>query len=87
MNQSNQKKLHLTLIRHGESVYNKKNLFTGWYNAGLTPEGIQEAQHGGKLIKNKKISYDVGYTSFLARAQLTYVEVAEKLKENSGNLH
>ena len=85
MNFSNQKKLHLTLIRHGESEYNKKNLFTGWINATLTANGVQEAQNGGELIKNKGVNYDIGYTSFLLRAQLTYKEVLVKLKERSGN--
>jgi 2,3-bisphosphoglycerate-dependent phosphoglycerate mutase len=87
MEASSQKSLHLTLIRHGESVYNKKNLFTGWLNAGLTENGTNEAQNGGELIKSKGITYSVGYTSFLARAQLTYKEVAKKLEESSGKFN
>lgn len=84
MGNSNEKSLHLTLIRHGESVYNKKNLFTGWLNAELTENGVSEAQNGGDLIAQKGRKYTVGYTSFLLRAQGTYEEVAKKLSEKSG---
>ncbi len=56
-------------MRHGESVWNKMNLFTGWVDVPLTEKGIQEAIDGGKLIKNHPI--DIIYTSTLIRAQMT----------------
>lgn len=81
---SNKKQLHWTIIRHGESEYNKKNLFTGWYNCSLSENGIKEAQEGAEFIKNKGIDYDIAYTSFLARATETYQIIKDKLKEKSG---
>ncbi|MFA6119554.1 MAG: 2,3-bisphosphoglycerate-dependent phosphoglycerate mutase [Parachlamydiales bacterium] len=59
----------LILMRHGESVWNKKNLFTGWVDVPLSEKGIQEAIEGGKKIKD--IPIDVIFMSSLIRAQLT----------------
>lgn len=59
----------LILMRHGESVWNKLNLFTGWVDVPLSPKGIEEALSGGKLIKD--IPIDVIFTSTLVRAQMT----------------
>ncbi len=61
----------LILMRHGQSIWNKKNLFTGWVDIPLSEEGIQESIEGGKKIKNVPI--DVIYTSTLVRAQMTVV--------------
>lgn len=59
----------LILMRHGESVWNKKNLFTGWVDVPLTQKGIDEAVEGGKKIKD--IPIDVIFTSTMIRAQMT----------------
>ena len=59
----------LILLRHGQSVWNKENLFTGWVDIPMSEEGIQEAIHAGKKIKN--IPIDVVFTSTLNRAQMT----------------
>ncbi|PCJ91522.1 MAG: 2,3-bisphosphoglycerate-dependent phosphoglycerate mutase [Hyphomicrobiales bacterium] len=61
----------LVLVRHGQSEWNLKNLFTGWKDPDLTEKGIEEAKAGGKALKAKGISFDVAYTSDLVRAQHT----------------
>ena len=62
---------NLILVRHGQSEWNSKNLFTGWKDPGLTELGVKEAKNAGKLIANKGILFDLMYTSMLARAQKT----------------
>ena len=59
----------LVLVRHGESEWNKKNLFTGWRDVGLTEKGIAEAQAAGRKLKAQAIRFDVAFTSALVRAQ------------------
>jgi 2,3-bisphosphoglycerate-dependent phosphoglycerate mutase len=59
----------LVLVRHGESEWNKKNLFTGWRDVDLTENGIREARAAGRRIKAKGLRFDVGFTSALVRAQ------------------
>ena len=61
----------LVLVRHGQSEWNMKNLFTGWRDPGLTEKGIAEARQAGTLIKAEGLSFDVTYTSDLSRAQAT----------------
>lgn len=61
----------LVLVRHGQSEWNLKNLFTGWKNPDLTEKGVEEAKAGGKALKAKGIQFDVAYTSDLIRAQHT----------------
>jgi len=65
------KKRNLILVRHGQSEWNAKNLFTGWENPGLTEIGKKEAESAGNLIKNLGINLDYLFTSALIRAQLT----------------
>ena len=65
------KQRNLILVRHGQSEWNEKNLFTGWENPGLTDKGKSEAENAGKLIKNLDITFDYLFTSALIRAQLT----------------
>jgi len=65
------KSRNLILVRHGQSEWNAKNLFTGWKDPGLTDQGISEAKNAGKLILEQKIEFDVMYTSMLSRAQKT----------------
>lgn len=58
----------LVLIRHGESEWNKANLFTGWTDVDLSPAGVEEAKQAGKLLKENDFDFDVCYTSYLKRA-------------------
>ncbi len=60
--------MKLVLIRHGESEWNKLNLFTGWTDVELTEKGREEAATGGRLLKEQGFDFDVCYTSFLKRA-------------------
>ena len=62
---------NLILVRHGQSEWNSKNLFTGWKDPGLTELGVKEAKNAGKLIANKGILFNLMYTSMLTRAQKT----------------
>lgn len=59
----------LVIVRHGQSEWNKANIFTGWVDVGLTEEGIAEAKRAGELLKNYK--FDEAHTSVLKRAYLT----------------
>ena len=58
----------LVLIRHGESIWNLENRFTGWTDVELTPTGISQAMAAGKLLKAEGYEFDVAYTSVLKRA-------------------
>ena len=61
----------LVLVRHGQSEWNKKNLFTGWKDPDLTKQGVEEAIAAGKLLADRKYQFDIAYTSVLIRAQRT----------------
>ena len=74
-------KRNLVLVRHGQSEWNAKNLFTGWKNPGLTETGVKEAISAGKLIKDEKINFDTMYTSELIRAQLTGNTILEIINQ------
>lgn len=58
----------VVLLRHGESVWNKENLFTGWTDVDLSEKGIDEAHTAGKLMKEAGLTFDLAYTSVLKRA-------------------
>jgi len=58
----------LVLIRHGESVWNKENRFTGWTDVDLSDKGVQEAHSAGKLLAEQGFEFDIAYTSTLKRA-------------------
>jgi len=58
----------LVLLRHGESIWNKENRFTGWKDVPLSEKGIEEAKKAGQLLKNEGFAFDVAYTSVLKRA-------------------
>jgi len=61
----------LVLVRHGQSEWNLKNLFTGWRDVDLTEQGIAEARAAGRKLKSQNIVFDVSFTSALKRAQRT----------------
>ena len=58
----------LVLIRHGESLWNRENRFTGWKDIDLSPKGMEEAHSAGKLLKEKGFTFDTAWTSVLKRA-------------------
>ena len=58
----------LVLLRHGESEWNAKNLFTGWVDVGLSERGMAEAAHAGELLRDAGLRPDVVHTSLLRRA-------------------
>ncbi len=61
----------LVLVRHGQSEWNLKNLFTGWKDPDLTEQGIAEAKEAGRRLKAQGLSFDIAFTSVLKRAQHT----------------
>jgi len=71
----------LVLVRHGQSEWNKLNLFTGWKDPNLTQQGIAEASQAGGKLKEMSIKFDLMYTSVLQRAQLTGTIILEKLDQ------
>src|SRR5210317_437106 len=71
----------LVLVRHGQSEWNKLNLFTGWKDPNLTQQGIAEASQAGEKLKDMSIKFDLMYTSVLQRAQLTGTIILEKLDQ------
>ncbi len=62
---------NLVLVRHGQSIWNAEDRFTGWVDVPLSAKGIAEANHAGQLLKNSNLKFDVAYTSALSRAQKT----------------
>ena len=70
---------NLTLVRHGQSDWNNKNLFTGWENPGLTKKGVEEAHKTGNLLKEENKNYSYLFTSVLDRAINTADIILEEL--------
>lgn len=58
----------VVLLRHGESIWNKENLFTGWTDVDLSEKGVEEAKTSGRLMKEAGFTFDLAYTSVLKRA-------------------
>ncbi len=75
------KKSNLVLVRHGQSEWNEKNLFTGWKDPKLTELGIEEAIKAGKLLKTKEMKFDIMFTSDLFRAQETGRLILENMNQ------
>jgi 2,3-bisphosphoglycerate-dependent phosphoglycerate mutase len=69
----------LVLVRHGQSEWNLKNLFTGWRDVDLTEQGVNEAREAGRKLKAQGITFDLAYTSALKRAQRTLSLVLEEM--------
>jgi 2,3-bisphosphoglycerate-dependent phosphoglycerate mutase len=77
----------LVLIRHGQSEWNLKNLFTGWRDVDLTEQGVSEAKTAGKRLKERGIQFDVAYTSALKRAQRTLGLVLDEMGQSGLTIH
>ena len=69
----------IVLLRHGESVWNQENRFTGWTDVGLTEKGLAEAVAAGRLLKKEGFAFDIAYTSVLRRAIKTLWTVLEEM--------
>jgi len=69
----------LVLIRHGESVWNKENLFTGWTDVDLSEKGVEEAAEGGRVLKEEGYVFDIAFTSVLKRAIRTLWIVQDEM--------
>ena len=73
----------LWVVRHGQSDWNLKNLFTGWKDVDLTEQGVREAHEAGRRLKEAGYSFDLGFTSELARAQKTLDIILGELGETN----
>jgi 2,3-bisphosphoglycerate-dependent phosphoglycerate mutase len=69
----------LVLLRHGESIWNKENLFTGWTDVDLSGQGMAEAKRAGELLKAESLTFDIAFTSVLKRAIRTLWIVLDEL--------
>lgn len=69
----------LVLVRHGESEWNRLNLFTGWKDPGLTEKGVAEAIAAGRRLKAAGLRFDIAFTSALSRAQRTLALILDEL--------
>lgn len=79
--------IKLVLIRHGQSMWNLENKFTGWTDVDLSPKGVEEAKEAGKLLKEKGYTFDVAYTSVLMRANKTMDYALHELGEDNIEKH
>ncbi len=77
----------LVLLRHGESIWNMENRFTGWTDVGLSEKGITEAHDAGKKLKDKGFIFDEAFTSVLKRAIDTLDIVLEEMAIKKINIH
>lgn len=73
----------LVLVRHGQSEWNLKNLFTGWRDVDLTDLGVKEAREAGRKLKAQGLAFDIAFTSALKRAQRTLGLVLEEMGASS----
>lgn len=71
----------IVLLRHGESVWNKENRFTGWTDVDLTPQGVLEARNAGQLLREHGFTFDIAYTSVLKRAIRTLWLVLDEMDQ------
>jgi 2,3-bisphosphoglycerate-dependent phosphoglycerate mutase len=74
---------NLVLVRHGQSEWNLKNLFTGWRDVDLTGKGIEEARAAGRMLKAQGIRFDLAFTSVLIRAQHSLDLMLEEMGQTS----
>lgn len=72
----------MVLVRHGQSEWNQKNLFTGWRDPDLTKKGVAEAHEAGKALKAEGLVFDVAFTSVLVRAQRTCQIILDELGQS-----
>ena len=73
--------IKLILVRHGQSIWNLENKFTGWTDVGLSDQGVIEAKEAGKVLKEKGFTFDLAYTSVLKRAEDTLTYILKEMNE------
>ena len=77
----------LVLVRHGQSEWNLKNLFTGWRDVDITEKGVEEAKLAGRKLKAQGLSFDLAYTSALKRAQRTLDLILAEMGQTGLPIH
>jgi 2,3-bisphosphoglycerate-dependent phosphoglycerate mutase len=77
----------LVLVRHGQSEWNLKNLFTGWKDPDLTEQGRKEAAEAGRKLKAQGLTFDVAFTSALTRAQNTLDIILKEMSQSGLPIH
>ena len=75
----------LVLLRHGESIWNQENRFTGWTDVDLSQKGVAEAREAGRILKSKGFTFDLAFTSVLIRADRTLEIVLDEMNLNRGD--
>lgn len=75
--------IKLVLVRHGQSMWNLENRFTGWTDVELSEQGINEAKEAGKVLKEKDFHFDLAYTSVLKRAEDTLDYILKEMGEEN----
>ena len=75
--------IKLVLVRHGQSIWNLENKFTGWTDVGLSSNGVNEAIEAGKVLKEKGFTFDLAYTSVLKRAEDTLTYILKEMNEEN----
>ena len=75
--------IKLVLVRHGQSVWNLENKFTGWTDVELSEQGIKEAKEAGKILKKQGFSFDLAFTSVLKRAENTLSYILKEMGEEN----
>ena len=73
----------LVLVRHGQSIWNLENRFTGWTDVDLSEKGINEAIEAGKVLKQKGYNFDLAFTSVLKRAENTLKYILKEMNEEN----
>ena len=73
----------IILVRHGQSIWNLENKFTGWTDVSLSSNGIEEAKEAGKILKEKGFQFDLAYTSVLKRAEDTLEYILKEMGEEN----
>ena len=81
------KMIKLVIVRHGQSMWNLENKFTGWTDVPLSEKGIEEAKNAGKILKKQGFTFDEAYTSVLKRANDTLYYILDELKERDIPIH
>jgi 2,3-bisphosphoglycerate-dependent phosphoglycerate mutase len=77
----------LVLVRHGQSEWNLKNLFTGWRDVDITDKGVEEAKLAGRKLKAQGLSFDIAFTSSLKRAQRTLDLILGEMGQSDIPIH
>ena len=72
--------MKLVIVRHGESVWNKENKFTGWCDVSLSDKGVEEAREAGRILKKYGYTFQVAYTSVLKRAIDTLQYILDEME-------